>query len=144
MNIQKGKGMGITITFSDSSGNNRHPHMGSLILCKSVLGCKGPGPVPRRKAFIRGKILRPGFPGSYMIQIMTVAFSKVIFFRILLGKEKEKFYFWEVEEIKCFFSVELLRGLNMGTCIENLPEEYRVCNFSQTYLTVESVFRAEH
>lgn len=32
MNIQKGKGMGITITFSDSSGNNRHPHMGSLIL----------------------------------------------------------------------------------------------------------------
>lgn len=30
---QKGnKSIEITITFSDSSGNNRHPHMGSLIL----------------------------------------------------------------------------------------------------------------
>ena len=39
VNIQKGKGVGITIT-SDSSGNNGHSHMGSLILCKSALGCE--------------------------------------------------------------------------------------------------------
>lgn len=62
----EGQRHGNTITFSDRSGNNRHLPMGSLFLCESVLGCKGPGPVPQRKLFIKGKILRPGFPGSYM------------------------------------------------------------------------------
>ena len=75
---------------------------------------------------------------------MTVAFSKVIFFRILLGKKKESSIFGKlrklwISEVKCFFSAELLRGLNMAMCIENLPEGYRVCNFSQICLTVESV-----
>lgn len=151
MNIQKGKGMGITITFSDSSGNNRHSHIGSLFLCKSVLGCKGPGPVPQRKLFIKGKILRPRFPGSYMHPNHDSSIFQSDFLQDPTREKKKKKSsifgnlrkLW-ISEVKRFFSAELLRGLNMATYIENLPEEYRVYNFSQTYLTVESIFRAEH